>query len=200
MNRERILREYTVENGIIRSPGKFEGERVYVPYFWDLYLNGMFDEDKGREVVFVVVSEDLLMFPELIEDGYGPLAKLRLYQRDDGFVCLLKHCWKDNLLEVQPEDEDPIEYTHYDCWLNYEGKDGQMVKVREWDCRENVLFVKALFDGWADEYNLPNLRDLADKYLSTGQVETMSLVAEEFAKAGYRVYDGEEFLEVYAKP
>ena len=86
MTREEILKEYTVENGVIRSPGKFEGERVYVPYFWDLVLEGLADKDDDMGLTFVVTEEDLSEFPELPEDGYALGTKLYLYQRDDGFV------------------------------------------------------------------------------------------------------------------
>jgi len=38
MTREQITSEYNIDdNGIIRNPGKFEGEMLYVPYFWDAY-------------------------------------------------------------------------------------------------------------------------------------------------------------------
>lgn len=36
MTRKEIAETYKVdERGVIRSPGKFEGEPIYVPYFWD---------------------------------------------------------------------------------------------------------------------------------------------------------------------
>lgn len=81
-NRDDILKEYRVENGIIRSPGKFEGEPIYVPYFWDMYLIGFSDEDDGDVITFHVCSDDVTEFPEL-----AGRDSVRLYQRDDGFVC-----------------------------------------------------------------------------------------------------------------
>ena len=33
------------DNGVITSPGKFEGEQNYVPYFWNLGLDGCADTD-----------------------------------------------------------------------------------------------------------------------------------------------------------
>lgn len=38
MTRKEIEAAYTVVNGIIRSPGKFEGEPVWAPYYWEAYL------------------------------------------------------------------------------------------------------------------------------------------------------------------
>lgn len=65
MTRQDILNEFTVENGIIRNPGKFEFEPIYAPYFYDAYLNGMADEDDGEELWFDVTDEDRAQFPEL---------------------------------------------------------------------------------------------------------------------------------------
>ena len=190
MTREETLKDYKVENGIITSPGKFEGERVYVLHYWDLFLNGMADEDDGEVLGFMVTLEDAYHYPELREDGYRPFDTIRLFQRDDGFVCRTERRWEDNLLDVQPENEEPIEYTHYDCWPVPD----------DTEATENASFVKELLAGWAEEYSLPDLKDIADKYGSIGQVETMSLAADAFAKAGWPVYDGEAFFEVYAKP
>lgn len=82
MTRQEIEQAYKVEGGIIRSPGKFEGEAVYVPYFWEAYLDGMADRDDGRVLGFDVSSEDKVMFPELKRR-----RTVKLYERDDGFVC-----------------------------------------------------------------------------------------------------------------
>lgn len=83
MRRLDIIKSYTVdERGIIRSPGQFEGERVYVPHFWDLFLNGQADRDDGRVLGFDVTADDRKEFPEL-----KGRRTVRLYQRDDGFVC-----------------------------------------------------------------------------------------------------------------
>lgn len=74
--------EYEVENGIIRSPGKFEGEPVYAPYFWDAYLNGMADDDDGSELLFYVSDEDRKLFPDLHD-----VSHVYLRETSDGFVC-----------------------------------------------------------------------------------------------------------------
>jgi hypothetical protein len=73
---------YTIdEHGIIRSPGKFEGEQSYVPYFWDIFLNGGADRDDGRVLGFDVTAEDKALFPKLRKR-----RTVKLYERDDGFV------------------------------------------------------------------------------------------------------------------
>lgn len=82
MNRTQIEQEYAVENGRITTPGKFEGEAVYVPYFWDAYLNGFADRDNGTVLGFDVTAEDKKLFPEL-----KGRRTVKLYERSDGFVC-----------------------------------------------------------------------------------------------------------------
>lgn len=82
MTRDDIERDFKVSNGRITSPGKFEGEAVYVPYFWYIFLDGGADEDMGWKLIFHVTEGDRKMFPEL-----GAKKRVALYERDDGFVC-----------------------------------------------------------------------------------------------------------------
>lgn len=81
--RQRIERDYQIVNGVIRSPGRFEGEAIYVPYFWESYLDGMADYDDGRTLGFKIEAIDRQLFPEISKRK----RTIRLYQRDDGFVC-----------------------------------------------------------------------------------------------------------------
>jgi len=78
-----LLSHYNInERGIITSPGKFEGEKIYVPYYWEAYLNGFADRDDGKVLGFDIGGEERAIF--------GPLLKgkrtVKLYARDDGFV------------------------------------------------------------------------------------------------------------------
>lgn len=77
------MRDYKVnERGIISSPGKFEGERRYVPYFWNLGLEGSADRDDGKVFGFDITPEEKFIFHELRNR-----RTVKLYERDDGFVC-----------------------------------------------------------------------------------------------------------------
>lgn len=82
MKRQEIEQDYDVKNGVIHSPGKFEGEAVYVPFYWDAYLNGGADEDLDSYLIFNVTNEDRAQFPEL-----AGVQTVKLYEREDGFVC-----------------------------------------------------------------------------------------------------------------
>ena len=84
MTRADIERDYTVADGRITSPGKFEGEQVFAPYFWDVYLNGLADGDDGEVLTFEVDDTDRGLFPEL-ENA----VEVQLNEDSNGFV----YCW-----------------------------------------------------------------------------------------------------------
>lgn len=81
-----LIRSHLVEfykvnkNGIIQSPGKFEGEMLYVPYFWEMFLNG-FADDLEWCLHFGVSEDDIAIFPELENQSY-----VSLICDDSGFV------------------------------------------------------------------------------------------------------------------
>lgn len=81
MTRAEIEQQYKVVDGRIQSPGKFEGEPLYVPYFWDAYLDGWADEDDGIALWFNVTLGDVEEFPEL-----AGAERVGLYCSEDGFV------------------------------------------------------------------------------------------------------------------
>lgn len=71
MTRKEILEMFEVnEHGIITSPGKYENGMLYVPYFWDMVING-FGEENGELSIdykisrFIISDEDRKEFPEL---------------------------------------------------------------------------------------------------------------------------------------
>jgi len=73
--------EYTVKDGIIKNPGKFEGEPAYVPYFWDMVLDGQGSEDDQGNSYIEFDAEDVKTFPDL--EGFDCIA---LRENNDGFV------------------------------------------------------------------------------------------------------------------
>ena len=81
----KVHEEYTVFDGIIRNPGKYELEHVWVPYYWDLALDGDGEDelDDDGEVMatrFVVDSEEAEAFG--LECG----ATVELFEDSQGFV------------------------------------------------------------------------------------------------------------------
>lgn len=88
ITRAEIAKEYNVENGKITSPGKFEGEPVYVPHFWDCVLDGEgYDDADGDDAIRVNIEpEEFEEFPELL--GYKSVT---LWETDNGFVLHVLH-------------------------------------------------------------------------------------------------------------
>ncbi len=83
MTRAQIEAEYQHTHGVIRSPGKFESEPVYAPYFWEWQGNGaetLYDGDRPVDV-FLVDGEVRASFPELAE-----VHAVLLWEDDQGFV------------------------------------------------------------------------------------------------------------------
>ena len=73
-------------HGIITSPGKFEGEMYYIPYYWEGWLNGFTDyeyQDNDGVLIseFHIDHSDIERFPELKN-----IAVLELWESNDGFV------------------------------------------------------------------------------------------------------------------
>ena len=64
-----------------RRPGRFDGEPAYVPYFWQVYLDGGADRDDGRILGFDLSPTDRLLFPDL-----RGRRTVKLYEDDCGFV------------------------------------------------------------------------------------------------------------------
>jgi len=70
---------------LIISPGKFEGEFRYTPYFWNLSMNGcsdniVWDQDLMLNV-FDITAEDRAHFPELAD-----IKRILISEDDYGFV------------------------------------------------------------------------------------------------------------------
>jgi hypothetical protein len=67
---------------IIREPGKFEGEQTYVPHFYEVYLDGWHDYERGDNMIgFKVTKEDREKFPAL-----KGKRSVWLRFREDGFI------------------------------------------------------------------------------------------------------------------
>ena len=76
------------EQGRITSPGKFEGEMCYLPYFYDLAMcgEGEFDEEDGTFTV-TIEPEDRELFPQLVANQHS----VTMIESESGFVYELLH-------------------------------------------------------------------------------------------------------------
>lgn len=77
-----IKKDYKVDKqGIIKDPGRFEGESYWVSYYYDVGMNGAADEDDGQNWLFNLDQEDYKKFPEL--KGHKTIV---ISSSDQGFV------------------------------------------------------------------------------------------------------------------
>ena len=87
--------EYHNDGERILAPGKFKGEPVFAPYFWELALEGCADEDDGKVYKFRFCFSTDHQDRRLAEDWptlktwLGRKRTLRLREDDQGFV----HCF-----------------------------------------------------------------------------------------------------------
>jgi len=82
MNNEEIRKECLDD---VSRPGKFEGEPIYSPYFYEAIMNGECDEtfsflDDGCYDCFIITDKDVDIFPEL-EKTYAVIC----HESDIGF-------------------------------------------------------------------------------------------------------------------
>lgn len=75
MTRQEIISEYEIDprSLLIQSPGKFESEFIYAPYFYDAASEGeelsFFEDGCGEYVSLIeVTDDDRAMFPEISAD------------------------------------------------------------------------------------------------------------------------------------
>jgi len=79
---EKGLEEYRKKyEDAVSRPGKFEGEERYIPYFYDLLLDGGPDFEEGDVIGFNVTEEDVEYFHEL-----KGRKKVEFIITNDGFV------------------------------------------------------------------------------------------------------------------
>ena len=83
MTREEIIKHYKVnEYGIVERPGKFEGEMLYIPYFYGIYLDGWHNVLQDGSISIPIEKREKEMFPEL-----GKRKKVVRFNIDEeGFV------------------------------------------------------------------------------------------------------------------
>lgn len=88
MNRD-TLNQYDHDGARITSPGKFEGEPIFAPAYWELGLDGCADADDGKAYTFKFKNgcDDFTVWPEL-KQWLGRKRTLRLIESETGFV----HC------------------------------------------------------------------------------------------------------------
>ena len=85
-----IREEYDIQDGVIRNPGRFECECEWVPYYWELALNGEGDDlseyDDNGEIDGVAVYRFVVDYEEAEAFGLECGAKIEVCQDSQGYV------------------------------------------------------------------------------------------------------------------
>lgn len=96
-------------DSIIRDPGKFEGEPMWAPHFWELILSGAvddttFDGPGDCDVSWLILEPtDLVDFPELAE-VYG----ISMWESEQGFVFSDTYATKEEYTRGCKDSEMPL--------------------------------------------------------------------------------------------
>lgn len=110
MTKEEILKTYDVNSdGIIISPGRFEGEMRYIPKFYDWVMVGgsdqvLYDSYDRPHDLFVLDDEIKKEFPEL-----KSYSHILLWSDDNGFVF-------SDVFDVETEYKNPTIIAQGECW------------------------------------------------------------------------------------
>jgi hypothetical protein len=104
MNRQELLAGYTVKNGRIVDPGKFEGEPVYALAAYDWYMDGGGDTIAGWDT-YEITPEDRAEWPEL------PAEARYIAQSEDDQGFIHTDTWtEEEYQETADEEEYPDDY------------------------------------------------------------------------------------------
>jgi hypothetical protein len=109
------IEEYKVRDGIIVSPGKFEGEPYWMPTLYDMVLGGMADEsihDGSTAYDAFKIDSNLSILTGLkVQDAY-----LVIWSDDNGFInhMIMNQNELDNLEPVTLDDEPDLIDSDFD--------------------------------------------------------------------------------------
>jgi len=85
--------EYANDGKRITAPGKFEGEPIFAPYYWDVALQGFADSDDGTTYTFKFAFNSAVdsaaPFRSELQAWLGRKRTLRMREDSQGFI----HCF-----------------------------------------------------------------------------------------------------------
>jgi len=87
MTRDEILKEFNVDefSGRIKNPGRFEGEQVFAPYFYDNSCEGFYSDMIIDDIPYSLIEiseEDRKEFPDELKGMFGVI----MWQNSQGFI------------------------------------------------------------------------------------------------------------------
>jgi hypothetical protein len=112
MDRATIIATYEIDSSLmIKSPGKFEAESAWVPYFWEETMHGTCDQldypDGNTLYVVAIDDETRTEWPEIGAD----IVAAVLEESDTGFVS----CSLVTQIELAEQEADCEAAQEADC-------------------------------------------------------------------------------------
>lgn len=178
-----MVKDYSYYKDLVSRPGKFEGEEPYIPYFYELAMDGRQDQVEYvgdvQVDVFEVGREDAQLFPEL---EYYVGMEIAIAIDDQGFV-----------YEVDLDEVDQLyEYDPGDVWDIYTG--GQSVdEFLRLFLEEGITHVEEACELYvADLPAGPDIGVIDVDYIARTMEEYIRKVVspEELREMGFEDWDG----------
>jgi len=98
------------------------------------------------------------------------------------------------LLNIQPDDLEPIEFTHFDSWFEDEDEEEE-----EENASKLNLCANQILNNWEQTLGLKFARDGMDFNCWEAVQDLFSDIVDQIVLNGYSVYQGDEFIEIYSK-
>lgn len=120
-SRTDLEEEYKIAgNGIVRDPGKYEGQPIFVAHYWEAEVSDEeFEDEFGRDVAVIFPEEiDRQVFPELGQDvEHGAfVAALWIWETESGLILgraftteAEEKSARDEIEQAVDDDGDPDE-------------------------------------------------------------------------------------------
>jgi hypothetical protein len=97
------------------------------------------------------------------------------------------------LYEIEPDNLKIIDYTHFDCWFEKDEEDDEDLDET---LEQYASVANEVIAVWEQSLNIKLPRP---NFLKDGISLGFEVVCEAIVNAGYSVYHGDEFIEIYAK-
>lgn len=96
------------------------------------------------------------------------------------------------LLEFQPENIEPVEFTHFDMW--FEEDDLMWVGVSDEAVKEKA---KLIVEGWEETLKVKLMPDSGVFCILPNVAAFFDIIIVQLLEYGFDVYKGSTFIEIY---
>jgi hypothetical protein len=106
------------------------------------------------------------------------------------------------ILEIEPEDIEPVDYTFFDCWSESGDENSPM-----YDFKSNgaCIVMQETLRSWSKTLNVPQISPdflagpgaFANTYIVFGFSQILEDVIKKIIQAGYSVYESDTRVEIY---